>query len=352
MNERAVIGCLLGTAVGDALGLPYEGLSPTRAKRLFRERSRYYFLGSIGMVSDDTELMCMTAQAIMVAGGNPGLFSKNLARRLRWWLLGLPVGVGWATLKAAIKMIIGFGPETSGIYSAGNAPAARSAIIGVCYGGDERRFTDFVKRATGITHKDPKAEYGALTVALAAHYSAQQKTVDGHLFMARLRGYLVDAGADEFIELIGQAVDSARMGEATTAFAASQGLGSGVSGYVYHTVPVAIQAWLRHPGDFGNALMAVIRCGGDTDTTGAIVGAIVGAGVGRQGIPIQWLDRLKEWPRTTAWIEDLANKLYRAVSGAYTGVPPRLPVWAVIIRNILFAGIVLFHGFRRLLPPY
>jgi ADP-ribosylglycohydrolase len=35
-NSTAIVGCLLGTAVGDALGLPYEGLSPQRQRRIYR----------------------------------------------------------------------------------------------------------------------------------------------------------------------------------------------------------------------------------------------------------------------------------------------------------------------------
>ena len=53
-------------------------------------------------------------------------------------------------------------------------------------------------------------------------------------------------------------------------FAASLGLTNGVTGYIYHTVPVAVYAWLRHYGDFRVTLEAVLDCGGDTDTVGAI----------------------------------------------------------------------------------
>ena len=47
-------------------------------------------------------------------------------------------------------------------------------------------------------------------------------------------------------------------------------------------------------------MRAVIQCGGDADTTGAIVGGIVGASVGREGIPEEWLDRLIEGARPTS----------------------------------------------------
>lgn len=66
-------------------------------------------------------------------------------------------------------------------------------------------------------------------------------------------------------------------------FAASLGNDQAVSGFVYHTVSVAIHAWLSHPCDFRAAIQAAVACGGDTDTVAAIVGGIVGAGVGKSG---------------------------------------------------------------------
>src|SRR5688572_8763921 len=98
MARTHVIGCILGTAVGDALGLPYEALSPRRASRLLGAPDRYRFLVGRGMVSDDTEHTCMVAQALIAAGGDVAVFRRELARRLRFWLLGLPGGTGMATL--------------------------------------------------------------------------------------------------------------------------------------------------------------------------------------------------------------------------------------------------------------
>ena len=60
----AVAGAILGCAVGDAIGLPYEGLSKRRGVRLLREPDRHRFISGRGMVSDDTEHTCMVAQAL------------------------------------------------------------------------------------------------------------------------------------------------------------------------------------------------------------------------------------------------------------------------------------------------
>lgn len=88
--DQAVAGAILGCAVGDALGLPYEGLSKRRASRLLGEPERHRFLAGRGMVSDDTEHTCMAAQALCAAPRDPDGFAREFARRLRWWLMGLP----------------------------------------------------------------------------------------------------------------------------------------------------------------------------------------------------------------------------------------------------------------------
>ena len=133
-----LIGCLLGTAVGDAIGLPYEGLSKRRQRLMYPNVNRHNFFFGRGMVSDDTEHTCMVAQALIVSSGDVQRFQKDLAWRLRLWLISLPVGIGSATLRAILKLWLGFRPDRSGVFSAGNCPAMRSAILGVCYGDNQK----------------------------------------------------------------------------------------------------------------------------------------------------------------------------------------------------------------------
>ena len=352
MNPEAITGCILGTAVGDALGLPFEGLSPKRSAHLFKDKSRYHFLFSKGMVSDDTEHTCIVAQALIASADDHEQFARELSRRFRIWLLGLPAGIGFATLRSILKLWVGFPPTKSGVFSAGNGPAMRSAIIGVCYGDNDDKLKTLVRSATVISHTDPKAYYGALTVAVAAHMGATSPSVDGTLFHARLEHLLFDEGAGEFLALVNDAVQSAERGSTTEAFLQSQNLQNGISGYIYHTVPAVIHAWLNHPGDFRETLLDIISCGGDTDTTGAIIGAVMGSAIGKEGIPREWIDGLIEWPRTPAWMASLSHQLAEAVSTSRSARPIRLPALGVAFRNLVFTLIVLFHGFRRLFPPY
>ena len=137
-KAERIVGCLLGGAVGDAIGLPYEGL--TRAAigaRVGAGPLGHALICGRGMLSDDSEHACMTAQALLASGGELRRFTRSLAWRLRGWLLGLPASVGFGTLRALIRLWLGWSPERSGVNSAGNGPAMRAAILGACLGADE-----------------------------------------------------------------------------------------------------------------------------------------------------------------------------------------------------------------------
>jgi ADP-ribosyl-[dinitrogen reductase] hydrolase len=346
----AVVGCLLGTAVGDALGLPYEGLTRDRQRVLYPKIDRHQLVFGKGMISDDTEHTCLVAQALIASAGNVDKFRDDLAGRLQFWLLGLPAGIGLATLKAIGRLWLGFSPKTSGVFSAGNGPAMRVALLGVCFGDRPEVLRQMVQASTRITHSDPKAEYGAMAVAIAAAVASQGKDITPQDYYQMVVDQLPDASA-EFFELIQLAVNSAVLGESAQDFSDSIGATYGVSGYVYQTVPVVIQTWLRHQANYRDGILAVIRCGGDTDTTAAILGGIIGARVGKAGIPHDWIGNMVEYPRSIKWMERLGWRLVEVLGG---DLQPALPVMvpALMARNLVFLVVVLFHGFRRLLPPY
>jgi ADP-ribosylglycohydrolase len=355
MRREAIAGALLGTLVADALGLPREGLSPRRALRLFGGAPLRHrlFLGR-GVGSDDTEHACMVGQALLAAPENPEAFARSLAWRLRGWLLGLPAGVGWATLRATVKLWLGFPPRLSGVVSAGNGPAMRAPLLGVCLAEQPERLEAFVRASSRLTHRDARAEQGALAVALAAAHGARRGPtgVDAE---AMLREWEARLDEPSLREALGTVASCWRRGASLPELAAALGLERGVSGYVLHTVPVVLYAWLLYPIDFRRAVEEVILLGGDTDTTGAIVGALVGATVGAQGIPPEWLQGLAEWPRSTGWLLRLADRLASRFSeGGALATPGPLPLFwpGLLPRNLAVLGIVLLHGFRRLLPPY
>ena len=308
MNTDRFIGCLLGTAVGDSLGLPYEGLSPRRAKKLFPNPRRHHLLFGKGMISDDTEHAAFVAQAIVRSRGNVDAFRRQLARSLRWWLAGLPAGIGLATGRAIFKLWMGVPPSRSGVFSAGNGPAMRSALLGVAFGHDSDKLKEFVKASTRITHTDPRAFYAALAVSVAAanEISAGDENWR-HTYLRSLDRLMTEEDAAEFRALAAAALVSAGNNESVSTFAQRIGSMRGISGYCYHTVPCVLQAWFRHGDDLEAGLPDVIEAGGDTDTAAAILGAIAGARTGTSGIPDEWLDGIMEWPRSMRWLTRLGR---------------------------------------------
>ena len=348
-RRHALVGCLLGTAVVDAIGLPAEGLSRERQRRRFGEITGHRFLFGRGMLSDDTEHACMVARALVASAGEPAAFARSLARQMRAWTLLLPAATGRATLRAGVRLLVGFPPERSGVPSAGNGPAMRAALLGVVWGHDTGRLRELVRVSTRLTHTDPRAEWGALAVAHAAHLAATRDDVPPEELARSLRSLLA-ADAGEMLSLVERATESAAGRQSTGEFAAALGLEHGVSGYINHTVPVALHAWLAHPRDCRAAVLAAVHCGGDTDTVAAITGGIVGARVGEEGIPADWLAGLRDWPMSIGWIRALGEQ----VAGvALSGAPARplpLPWPAKLLRNTFFLGVVLAHGFRRMVP--
>jgi ADP-ribosyl-[dinitrogen reductase] hydrolase len=341
-------GLLLGCAVGDALGLPAEGLSPRRIKRRWgSEWTHHFFLGR-GMTSDDTEHTFLVAQALLTHSREPVAFQQSFGWKLRLWLLGLPAGVGWATFRAILRLWVGFPPHRSGLLSAGNGPAMRSPILGAYFADapDSRRA--YVGAATRLTHTDPRAAIAAQAMAETAAWAVNQdRPADQHL------RDLHKLGDDPEWRIVCNKLAAAFAAQASVqAFADSLGLHEGVTGYAYHSAPVGLFAFFRHPGDFRSAMEAALSCGGDTDTVGAMVGALCGAQVGVEGIPARWRDGVFEWPRSTRLLERVASRLAeQKVTGR-----PQGAIWyawpGLVPRNLFFLLLVLLHGLRRLAPPY
>jgi ADP-ribosyl-[dinitrogen reductase] hydrolase len=337
-------GILLGCAVGDALGLPAEGLSPARIQRQWHGIWRHRLLPGRGMVSDDTEHTVMVAQALLASRMDAAVFQRELACRLRWWFARLPAGVGLATARACIKLWLGFPPDRSGVFSAGNGPAMRSAVIGTFFAEDANRRREFVRISTRITHTDSRAEVAALAVAETTALAVRGESAPGAV-LARLSSLSNDAEWQPLVQRIGLELEA---GTSVADFARRLGLERGISGYAYHTVPVALFAWLRHGRDFEGALTAALNCGGDTDTVGAILGGICGAAAGEAAIPSAWLDGLRDWPCTTRFLRHLAQALADAAEGRPVATVPSLSAPAMLLRNIFFLAVVLGHGFWRL----
>ncbi|OPZ80129.1 MAG: ADP-ribosyl-(dinitrogen reductase) glycohydrolase [bacterium ADurb.Bin429] len=295
------------------------------------------------MVSDDTEHACLTAQALLRSHRELEPFARALAGELRGWLLGLPAGIGFATLRALLKSCVGISPHHSGVPSAGNGPAMRAPVLGAAV-ENVADLRSLVRISTRLTHADPRAEEGAYAIACAAFAGVRNGPVSAPAdFLTDLLAPIADNDLRSKLEAV---LAHLQRGATPNEYAEEMGWTTGISGFINHTVPAALYCWLRYPHDFRAAVESAILLGGDTDTVGAIVGGLAGATLGADAIPEEWLAGLWEWPRTTTWMRKLGGQL--ACNGG-----PVPCAWPVIpLRNLIFTTTVLMHGLRRLLPPY
>ena len=347
--RQRITGVLLGTAVGDALGcrpsLPSEAdPSPMAGTASDAPYSRR------GMMSDDTEHTLMVAQALLSHPKDPVTFQRALAWKFRWWFAGLPGGVGLATAKACLRLWIGFPANNCAVVSAGSGPAMRSAIIGAFFASEPEKRREFVMASSRLTHRGWQAEIAALAVAEAAALAVRSEGApeSGRGAFNHARPVAGKGMADA--DLTNEACLKAE--RPVSDFVGNLGLKGGVTGYSLHVVPVALYTWLRHPDDFRSALTSAIECGGDTDTVGAILGALCGATTGTKVIPAEWIQGIWEWPRSCRFIERLAERLADQENSSACLGPVRYFWPGLIPRNLLFLAVVLAHGFRRLAPPY
>lgn len=302
------------------------------------------------MISDDTEHTLMVAQALLTHPRDAIAFQRSLGWKLRWWLASLPAGVGLATAKACMRLWIGFPTQRAAVFSAGSGPAMRSAVIGVFFADNQDLRREFVAASSGLTHRGWQAEIAPLAVAESTALTARtKKHPDSGEVIEMLR---ILSNQSEWQTSITR-IESALVAKLSVSeFARDLGLEKGVTGYSLHVVPVALYAWLRHSGDFRSGMIGILEAGGDTDTTGAIFGAMAGASVGESGIPHNWLNGVTEWPRSISFMRQIAARLADQYANS-TPLGPLRYFWpALLLRNVLFLIVVLLHGFRRLAPPY
>jgi len=337
-REALFEGVLIGTAVGDALGLAAEGLSPGVIAKRFGRVDRFRILGSVGWVSDDTEQSALVAQSIARAGGVVPGAARAFRRAILGWFWRLPWGLGMATLRACLRLTVGL--ARSGVSSAGNGAAMRSAIVGAFYRDGSAR-VEAARAIAEVTHTDSRAVEAAVFVAdvVAVEGAGRERIVAA---LARVGNGELRSSIERALALVERGASMAD---------AAKTLGN--TGFVLHTIALASFAFAREEGrSVEEILPELYAAGGDTDSIGAIVGAWLGAQRGVGAFPSRWVDRLQSGPFGLAHLRALARELAE-VEATRT---PRATVrfnwpWA-LVRNLLMYPVILAHGFRRLAPPY
>ncbi|WP_163541355.1 ADP-ribosylglycohydrolase family protein [Occultella kanbiaonis] len=290
-------GCLLGVALGDAMGMPGE-LWP-RARVLAHFGWIDHFLAGpdghfvvdgyqAGQVTDDTQQTMMLAEAILDAGGD--VRAEVVARHLVDWAdrVGASEGnfLGPSSARAIGKLRDGADPRTTGSGGETNGATMRIAPVGVVRASDDlEALVDAVVEATVMSHDTDVAVAGAALVAgviSAALDAPEGAGLDG-LVETGYRAAEIGLGRGEKVvaaSVIRRSEVARRIAEAATdddSFLQELYETVGASVATSETVPAAIGLLVRGEGDPVRVAILAANLGGDTDTIGAIATGMAGA---------------------------------------------------------------------------
>jgi ADP-ribosylglycohydrolase len=297
---------LLGTCIGDALGVPFE-TKLVNNEELIKWDGKT-FLGSAhhnllpGQYSDDGQMSIMVAESLIQNGFDPGDLSK---RYMEWITSGRARGYGKTTLLAVHNLMSGKHWTISGVPgSYGNGTAMRAAPLGIYFRDDLPALIEAATTDAQITHASDEAEAGSIAIAFSAALAAQNDT---EKLLERVYEVLPDSKVKSVLYTLGSLVGAAHI----DAHSALRVIGTKAD--VRQTVPAALYCFLKFD-NYHDAIVAAIKAGGDTDTTAAIVGALFGAKLGMKGIDrsfytVEDFDRLVQ----------LDSQLYNRSNGSFLG---------------------------------
>lgn len=225
----------------------------------------------ISSISDDTQLTLATCESIVEVGGvNPEHIAATFAK---WFTSGRVGGLGSSTLKALRDLSAGVHwalAGNRGECSAGNGPAMRIAPLAFFLDPANRQDRVLIRDICRITHHNDEAYAGALAV-LAAMRHIMENPASGDIDLLGAASALLPDSAVR---------DRIRELSALTLPPAEVAARFGTSGWVVHTVPLALYC-AQHSDEFVFKTFAqVAEFGGDTDTIASITGQLRGTRVG------------------------------------------------------------------------
>lgn len=287
------VGGLVGCAVGDALGAPFEGYwdhqIPRRGLLLsgFREVEGY----PLGQYTDDTQLTLATVRSFVRRGGvEPADIARSIAAL---WKHDTVVGPGGSCTFAAHAYLRGRDWAACGAPAgqAGNGTAMRTAVLGLAFLDDPGRLAGAAADVSRITHHDPRSIAGGVAIAQAGHLLATGDALDPPAFCDAIAA-TIEPFEPAFAALVAD-LPARLLEDRDDALHAIAWAGSArpefsrpvITPFVVPTVLAALWAVLRHPDSWPDGVAAAIGLGGDVDTLGAIVGTLLGIRLGRSAIP-------------------------------------------------------------------
>ncbi len=316
-------GCLVGQCLGDALGFRVEGCPPEicapYAEQL-RTRAAEHSLGArhdfpFGQYTDDSQL----ARELMVSYAALMRFDPaEYAARIRSiFAENRIVGGGFATDNAARRLMAGVPWEEAGTPPphAGNGTAMRAGPVGLLFGDDPEQMIQVACDQGWITHKDPRCSAGSVAIAGAVALAGRPGKIEVPGFVWQLSEW-VRGSQEPFAEHVLELPGWLELPPEEAAPIISR---SGppdfldewrwISPFVIPSVLWSLYSFLRTPEDYWETVCTAIAAGGDVDTTAAMAGAISGAHLGLERLPLELAHQLND--QGTWGFEELAGLAHR-----------------------------------------
>jgi ADP-ribosyl-[dinitrogen reductase] hydrolase len=295
-------GLMLGLAVGNALGVRTEfwdaqeiaAAHPAGLREIDPAEHLHPW-------DDDVAQAAVLAEAMLAGDGR--MTCDDLARRLTAWFDENGRGIGNLTYRIveAWKRGVPAGDasrhawEETHPLAAGNGAVMRCAPVALRWHRSGAALVEETARSCLVTHFDPRCVMSclALNVVLAAALGG------GIVDLARLARAVPEETHDE-----GQTADAIRAAQGATPETMRLDREPG-SGYTLLAMQVGLWA-ATAATDFEESLVRVVSQGGDTDTNGAVAGAVLGARFGAGAIPTRWIERLRDPQRLIELADALA----------------------------------------------
>jgi ADP-ribosyl-[dinitrogen reductase] hydrolase len=310
-NREALLdrfrGAMLGLAVGNALGLPVEGESAHAIRRHFPGG-----ITEVGTEEHDRPWDDDLAQAAILAEvllQSEELDPEAFAARLVVWARENGRGIGRLTRSAIDELAKGrtsheaarVAWERNAMSNAGNGAVMRCPPVALRH---IRSGADLIRTARTsalVTHYDARCEWSTVVtaVALATCLSAEPVAVgDLAIAIEAIRG---EGWPADSMEQVAEAIRSVE-GATLDALKLDDPVDMG---YTLKAMQVALWCTAQ-AGGFEQIVVGVVNEGGDTDTNGALAGAVMGARYGASSIPPRWLANVAD----TKGLMELADRLF------------------------------------------
>lgn len=316
-KKDKIRGALLGTAVGDALGMPVEGLSHQNVRTYYKGIKEYREddqRGDLdaGQWTDDTQFTFALTRALTRDGSEAAA-----ARAAEEYVALRPRARRWGpTSRAAIEQLAdGASWQESGAAShPTNGAAMRAAPLGVWWataGATREEVFEAFRPIFEVTHRHSASVAAGFGQAFAVR-EALQATPDA-FEPAEFWEALVETTAWGEDRL----GDDRRVSERLRALTDHlddfpldlQNRCNGTGSMADEAWPFSVAMFVRNPGLVEATLLSAINVGGDADTTGAMTGALLGALHGWSAFPDEWQDGLEDADRLLADADAFCEKL-------------------------------------------